>query len=130
MTLTPSIRAHHTHVLGDQGKSITAVAGPFPLLVISMLSIIGTPGVRVVGVSTNCNDRSCRELTCKPCHPSPVIISPDRIDRALGDTKGPKSSACAVIGAETLTVYVEDEPGEIARSGVLSNSTDHPVMSV
>ena len=57
-------------------------------------------------------------------------MSPDRREIALGVIIGPPSSAWALSGADTLTVNVEDDPDDIARSGESSNSTFHPVFSV
>ncbi|CAI8167222.1 MAG: Uncharacterised protein [Methanobacteriota archaeon] len=72
-------------------------------------------------------------FTLMPCQELPVIISPERNERAFGVIIGPGSSACAVIGAVTLIVNVEFLPEFIAKSGVLSNSTtqlEEPVVSM
>ncbi|MGB1689633.1 MAG: hypothetical protein ACPHDM_02950, partial [Candidatus Poseidoniaceae archaeon] len=79
-------------------------------------------GVRDVGDSTSAIDKSCNELTLRPCQELPMICSPERNDSALGEIIGPESSACALNGDVTLAVNDDEEPGEIANSGEFSNS--------
>ena len=107
-----------------------AISAPFPLFVTSTVTKIGMPGVRDVGESTSAIDKSCNELTLRPCQELPMISSPERKDSALGEMIGPESSACAFIGEVTLAVNEDEEPGEIANSGEFSNSTVQPVISV